>query len=181
MKIKTTPKKHWRNVISSTIALVLLILLALLCLRHFSQHGPAHDQQSTDGKPRQQSLNNSQKDNSPTETETKPITKQVEKDMTTSGSGSISASISHKSIVSDVLILRITIDQFLSSGQCHLIMYNNQKTIERVVNIAQNPSSSSCMGFDIPINEIGNGNWSITINISSNDKKGSVADNITIG
>lgn len=95
-------------------------------------------------------------------------------------SESLTGVVSHKSVTGSNLIIRTTINQTLSSGECKLTLVNGQKTITRTSDIAQNPSSSSCEGFDVPTSELGNGTWSISITITSGDRTGTIIDNVSL-
>lgn len=90
--------------------------------------------------------------------------------------------INYKSIVDDKLIIRTTINQFTGSGACALTLVSNDsgKTVTRTADIINNPSSSSCDGFTIPVSELNPGKWTITIDMSSEDKQGTLESTIDI-
>ena len=77
-------------------------------------------------------------------------------------------------------MIRTTINQSLSSGTCNLSISNGSKTVTRSGQITPNPSSSTCEGFDIPTSELGSGNWTITIKVTSGDRSGELKGNTTI-
>lgn len=93
---------------------------------------------------------------------------------------SLTGSISSKSIAGDYLIIRNTIAQFVDSGTCELTLTSGDSTIKRSAEIIQNPSSSSCAGFDIPLSELRPGRWSIEISISSESKAMTLRDEVNI-
>ncbi len=95
-------------------------------------------------------------------------------------SDQITGFINSKEVSNDNFSLRLTINQLLGSGTCTLTM-TNQKTVTKTAEIVQNPSSSSCKGFDVPVSELGSGEWSIKINIKSGDKTGVIEDKFKIG
>lgn len=95
-------------------------------------------------------------------------------------SANLTGVISDKSVTGDMLILRTTINQFLSSGSCELTLANGTKTISRSSGIIQNPSSSSCEGFDIPVTELGSGTWNVEIKVTSGDRTGLLKDSVNI-
>lgn len=88
--------------------------------------------------------------------------------------------ITTKSVTGGNLIIRNTINQLVGTGSCKLTLTSSGQTITRSVEIAQNPSSSTCAGFDIPVAEIGQGQWSIQIDITSGDKRATLKDTVNI-
>lgn len=94
---------------------------------------------------------------------------------------SLTGVVNYKSIVDDQLVIRVTIDQSLSSGTCSLKMTNAAGSVlEKNTSIVANPSSSACNGFDIPLSELSSGNWRITISLSGGDKTGVVESEVDI-
>jgi len=94
----------------------------------------------------------------------------------------ISGVITRKSSQNGTLVIRTTISELLSSGNCTLSITRSTdgKKVTRLAEIVQNPSSSSCKGFDIPTSELGKGEWTIFISISSEDKKGEIRDKVSL-
>lgn len=76
----------------------------------------------------------------------------------------------------DILIIRVTIDQYLSNGTCTLNLSSGDESLQRTANIAPIAASSSCEGFDIPIQELSSlgDTINIKINISSGNKTGNI-------
>lgn len=95
-------------------------------------------------------------------------------------SASLTGAINYKSVSGGNLVIRTTINQLLTSGTCTLTLTNGSKTVTRSANIAQNPSSSTCQGFDVPTSELGSGTWSISIAIASGDKTGTLTDSVSL-
>ncbi len=94
----------------------------------------------------------------------------------------ITAVINSKSVQNNQLLLRVTINQQLSTGTCDLTLVNQatQKTVNKQVKVIQNPSSASCAGFDVPLNELGIGQWSVKIDIKSGAKAKTLNTMVTI-
>lgn len=80
--------------------------------------------------------------------------------------GTLSGAITHISVADGTVIVRTNIDQSLSSGTCSLTLKNGSKSVTKSAPIAQNPSSSTCQGFNIPVSELSNGKWSIAITVT---------------
>ncbi len=121
--------------------------------------------------------NNSNKSNSDHESE-KNIIPQYSSDDANS-SPSLTGAINFKSVVDGNLMIRTTIDQMVS-GTCQLKLTSGQKVVTKESAIVQNPSSSTCEGFNVPTNELGSGNWQIEIHTSGDGKTGTLKDSVTI-
>lgn len=87
----------------------------------------------------------------------------------------ITGTVHYSSVDNGTLIVRSTIHQLLPSGTCTITVSDGQAALfTQEVSITQNPSSSSCMGFDIPIDRLGKGQRNIIINVRSGDKSGTL-------
>lgn len=122
-----------------------------------------------------------------TSTDSSSTTHESEKDIQPSyegenanNSASLTGVINYKSVVGTNLSLRTTINQTLSSGTCQLTLSNGAKVVTRSSAISQNPSSSTCEGFDIPTSELSAGTWNIEVIITSGDRTGILKDSVTI-
>lgn len=89
-------------------------------------------------------------------------------------SPTLTGSINYSAVAGNNLIIRTTINQIVSSGTCDLTLSNGTKNVTRSSAIAQNPSSSTCQGFDVPVAELSTGTWSIDIKISGDGKVGNL-------
>ncbi|MBQ6396066.1 hypothetical protein IJH89_00590 [Candidatus Saccharibacteria bacterium] len=93
---------------------------------------------------------------------------------------SLTGSVSTARFSSDgkTLVIRVNIDQYLSSGSCHLVISDGQGTapVEKSVEIVPEASTSTCAGFDISASELSalSRPLSITISLSSGAKTGSL-------
>lgn len=89
---------------------------------------------------------------------------------------SLTGYITYKNVENGKLIIRVQIDQFLTSGTCKITVggYSEQ------VNIITNPSSSTCQGWDIQTSKLQNGNQKISIDINSGDNSLVISDEVTI-
>ena len=92
----------------------------------------------------------------------------------------ITGSINYKNIANGKLILRTTINQALKSGSCVLTLTSGGRSVTKNTNIVQNPSSSSCAGFDVPLSELSPGRWDITITITSDGKSGTIGGVVSL-
>lgn len=87
----------------------------------------------------------------------------------------LTGAVTYAGVSGDMLVVRTNIDQFLTVGECELtlerggeIIYNN------VVNIVSSVSTSSCDGFEVPVDEIGGGEIDIYINLTSEGRMGTL-------
>lgn len=92
---------------------------------------------------------------------------------------SLTGSVNNKSINSTTkqLVIRVTIDQFLQeAGACTLTLSNktSAQVITKTAQTADNPSYSTCQGFDIPLSEINSGTWQLKLLVKTNSKSGEI-------
>ncbi len=100
---------------------------------------------------------------------------------------SLTGIINYKSVVNNTLQIRTTINQYLDEGSCILTLNGpNGQTYTNSVNIIANPSSSTCYGFDIPLDLIQadqdkrRGEWTINIHMTSGTRTGDLQDKIAL-
>lgn len=93
---------------------------------------------------------------------------------------SLTGFISYNSVTDGNLTIRVTIDQTLSSGECKLTLTKGSVSVTKTAAIVANPSSSTCSGFDISTSELGTGAWDIKINLTSENKSGTITGETTI-
>jgi cytoskeletal protein RodZ len=75
------------------------------------------------------------------------------------------------------LTIRLTIDQLVQpAGTCTLKLTSTTSSaiVTKTVPTIDNPSSSSCQGFDIPLSELSSGKWQINVQIKNNNKSGEI-------
>lgn len=94
----------------------------------------------------------------------------------------LTGSINYKSISGGKLVLRVTIEQSLGSGRCDLTLTNTEtnKTYTETAKVINNPSSSSCDGFDIPVSKLSRGWWNLELKVSSENKTGLLTDKVEV-
>jgi len=92
----------------------------------------------------------------------------------------LTGTITTSRVSGDNLIIRISIDQYLSSGVCKLSLKKSDKTYEKSADISSDASTSTCEGFDIPISELENGSWTILVELDSGNKNGKIEGGVTI-
>jgi len=97
-------------------------------------------------------------------------------------SDTLSGTINYKAVTDDKLSIRVTIYQPLDTGTCvlTLVRTSDGKRISNTTQVVENPSSSTCNGFDIPVSELGPGTWNITTTITSGSKTGTITGEVSI-
>ena len=87
---------------------------------------------------------------------------------------SLTGNLTTNRVSNGKLILRVNINQYLSTGICNLTLTSGSNTIIKTANIVAVASTSTCEGFDVPVSELSSGAWQISINIQSGDKTGTI-------
>lgn len=189
MNIKKPKKKYPKKLIITISVAVLLVVAGLLWYYAFASNGPTKpgsDKSSEQGV----SINDSGtsgEDKSSAKTGSQPVEHEKEKSIQPpyegeiiNSSNGLSGVINYKAVSEGNLIIRTTINQSISSGTCQLTLSSNGRTVTKSTNISQNPSSSTCQGFDIPVSELSQGTWQIDIEITSGDKNTTLKGTVEI-
>ncbi|MBQ2672931.1 MAG: hypothetical protein IJI42_10495 [Methanobrevibacter sp.] len=93
----------------------------------------------------------------------------------------LSGSVTYAGIMNDKITIRVNIDQYLSEGNCTLSLISDETVVyNENVKIINSASTATCEGFDIPVSNMGEGNYDIVIKLSSGDKIGSIKGEIRI-
>lgn len=94
---------------------------------------------------------------------------------------SLSGVVSYADVNSGELIIRVNINQFLSTGSCKLnITKNGANVYSEEVNIEESVSTSTCNGFKIPVNNLTSGDLQIEIELESEGKTGRINGKVRI-
>ncbi|MBR3320095.1 hypothetical protein IKG20_02215 [Candidatus Saccharibacteria bacterium] len=95
-------------------------------------------------------------------------------------SESLTGSFTTARFSNDKLILRVNIDQYLSSGTCTLEIVGSDQTVSKTANLVPSASTSTCEGFDVPADELTNFSRPLTVRIklSSGDKSGLIESEV---
>jgi hypothetical protein len=94
---------------------------------------------------------------------------------------SVHAEITAANQDESTLHVRVLIQSVVNSGRCTITMTSSShNTYTQSVDVQALPSSSTCKGFDIPVGQLGQGTWSITINFSNEDVVASAIKEVVI-
>lgn len=89
--------------------------------------------------------------------------------------------ITYADVVNDELIIRVNIDQFLQSGSCNLVISRNGVThYTKSVSIQESVTTSTCDGYKIPVSELSKGDFSVEIDLNSDNKSGKITGRVRI-
>ena len=79
------------------------------------------------------------------------------------------------------LVVRVNIDQFLTSGSCEINVISHEEVFYTgLAPIIDSASTSTCEGFNIPIDGLSSGKVRVNINLSSGEKTGMISGEVEI-
>lgn len=87
--------------------------------------------------------------------------------------------ITYADVVGDKLMIRVNIDQYLESGSCELSLIQGSVKYSDTANI-NSVTTATCEGFDVPVNELGEGNYQITIKLNAGGKTGTINGEVNV-
>lgn len=80
----------------------------------------------------------------------------------------------------DIYQLRYLIDNAITSGACKLTLTKGSQTVTQEAAVQVLGGSSTCAGFNIPMNSVSSGEWKATITVTSGDRNGTSTDTVSI-
>lgn len=95
-------------------------------------------------------------------------------------SESLSGFITTSRVSGDQLIIRVSIDQYLSSGTCKIKLNSGSNSYSEQVAIVSAASTSTCEGFNIPLSKLSSGSWNFEIKLFSDSKEGIITGEVEI-
>ena len=94
---------------------------------------------------------------------------------------SLTGAITYASVVGENLVIRVNIDQYLSGGECTLNLKRGGVVIfEDKASVIDAVSTSTCEGFNVPVNEFGGGGLTVDILVKSGDKSGRITGEVDV-
>ena len=174
-------RKRSKKWISTVIVILLLIAAGVVC--YFVWDAYFRDKKTPE--PNNGTVvvgDDSKKDEKKTE-EKKSEEKYKEKEETSQYEGldpnsneHLTGAVTHARVSGDKVIIRVNIDQYLSNGTCELkIKSNGSDVYSDSASIIDSASTSTCEGFNVPLNSVPAGNLNIEITLSSGDKTGLIS------
>ena len=87
----------------------------------------------------------------------------------------LTGAVTHAKVSGDKVIIRVNIDQYLSGGTCELRIKNNGSEVySDSASIIDSASTSTCEGFNVPLDSVPAGYLDILITLNSGEKTGSI-------
>lgn len=81
----------------------------------------------------------------------------------------------------ETVSVRSLVDTVASqAGTCSLVATNGAKSITKTAATQAYPNGSTCQGFDIPVSELGMGNWNIKLTVTIGMQTGSATQSLDI-
>ena len=180
-------RKKSRKVLKIFLALLFVALIALGVWYFFFRELPGKTSDTPAETVTPTSVDDAQKTPEepetpePTETSTEDPKKQTQNEGSDPNSSkTLTGALTRADVTNNKLIIRVNIDQYLSGGSCALTLTSGSKTYTDVANITDAASTSTCAGFDIPVEKLSSGSWSISIKITSGDKEGTISGKVTV-
>lgn len=161
----------YRRPIVVAVFLILIIATAIITIFLLKNSGIANRDES-----QQEATESDEKHTGPSDKELNKVTQYEGEDP--NELEDITGFIAYKGIDAGVLTINTTIDQYLSAeGTCELQMTNESGSKYTTSGKAiADVTSSICEPFNIPVEDLGVGHWSIEIDIKADDKKGTIKD-----
>lgn len=190
--MRVQPRSHKKTIIITVVILTALLISFLLWYYALSDRGPKEAQEITNSQQDKPTENKVGSQDAGTkesigEPDEQSVPHEKEKELpqlyegeNINNSTGLTGTITAKSVMAGNLIIRNTIDQMVGGGNCELNLSSGGRNITRSAEIIQNPSSSTCAGFDIPVSELAPGQWNIEIKVSSGDKGMTLKDTVNI-
>ena len=101
-------------------------------------------------------------------------------------SNTLTGNISGISIAGDNLSVRVTINQYITDpdGRCELTLTSpSGATYDYWSELVQNPQSTSCYGWDIPVSELGDnisGHWTAKVVVNGDGRTGTFTQEVDL-
>ena len=179
--------KKW---LSRIVILVLLIVAAVVCYLVWDNYFRDRDVDNGDVESVEVEEKDTAEDTADdqTENEAELSSSAVEKKKVEQYDGAdpneandLSGAITYAGVSGGKLMIRLNIDQYLTEGKCELTLTRGDATIYKsIASIIGIVTSATCDGFDIPVSELGGGNVTINVNISTNGRKGVIRGEASI-
>lgn len=94
--------------------------------------------------------------------------------------GNFSVIISSLNVSEETVRIRILIQSIISGGVCDLTLRSGGSVITKSVSTQASANTSTCQGFDIPVSELGAGQWTVDVNVRQNTSTGNATGEFEI-
>jgi hypothetical protein len=90
--------------------------------------------------------------------------------------GGLTGVITYLGVSGSDLIVRVNIDQYLTSGSCEInVIKGGEVLYTSLAAVIDSASTSTCEGFNVPIERLSSGKIQVNINVSSGEKTGVIS------
>ena len=181
---RTNNKRKW---IVGVIVLIALIIVGVVIGIILNQN-EGDDYDENDGNNSTEMIDEKESGRKDDETEEEYSTRLAEEKRIKQYEGGdpnkaeeLSGAITYTGVNDGILVIGMNIDQFLSDGNCELnLMRDGDLVYSTNARILAEVSTSTCDGFNIPIDGLGNGMTKVIIKLTSNGKNGEINGEVNI-
>jgi len=166
MKTNNNPsRKSSKKILIIVTAIIILLGAGTAVYAYVSNNQETRSQ--TESKPQ---VNLDTNTSTATNVDTKPDTNDSQPSDTTTPKDQLPASITSSGVSDGSVQVRVLIGEAVGTGACTFTATQGQKQVVKTAKIQPLASSSTCQGFTIPTTEFTSGDWSFTIDISTDAK-----------
>lgn len=176
--------KKWLYWVFVLLLLILAgVVIFLVWENYFKDSGVKSDDNNNNTS---QETEKKKEEKNTTDTKSTEIVKEKEKVVQYEGTDpneieKLTGVMTYAGVSGSELMIRVNIDQYLASGTCELAILSNGTNIySSTSNIIDSAMTSTCEGFNVPVNRLGSGNLQIVVYLSADGKTGEITGEVNI-
>lgn len=179
------PRRKRSHKIASFVAFLILFaaagIIGYLVYQSYFANQPAKPSATTQVDPTPTQPTETPAEPAPTETPAEDIKTPVKYEGENPNQKStITGAITYASKNGNKLTIRVNIDQYLTTGNCNLVLSQDGADVYGAsANLIDSASTSTCEGFDVPATNL-SGKYLVTINLVSGNKAGQITKEISL-
>ena len=90
--------------------------------------------------------------------------------------GGLTGVITYLGVSGSDLVVRVNIGQYLTSGSCEInVIKGGEVLYTSLASVIDSASTSTCEGFNVPVEKLSSGKIQVNINVSSGEKTGIIS------
>ena len=101
-------------------------------------------------------------------------------DPQSNGKGRVAATMTAANRIDTMIQIRFDIGAVTNTGTCSLVLIKNAVTVKRSAGVQALAGSTSCMGFNVPINELAPGMWQVNLHFENKDLVADTTGSVTV-
>ena len=180
-------RKNWLKYIIIVIFLAGLVALGFAIWKSFQAEEPKSEPGSGEPTavvtPKSEPEGDDKKDDKKDETKTAEQKKKVEQfdgEDPNEGEG-LTGVITYAGASGGNLVIRVNIDQYLTSGMCKLKLTGNGGAVyEETVEVIDSAATATCKGFNVATSKLPSGKVNISILVTSGEKTGTIEGEVSL-